>query len=149
MGDQIIARRFEHQTLRCRHCAQPLQILARHDADVGVRQQPPLQGSLAGPDDIGREVFVAKLFELRGDAFNGLWPLAGKDQQLLRVAPHRLLDEAIYFVRRVQVRLVRLEGAVLAVALAAARKREREVAGECDSAAHCQLSLCAREKLRG
>ncbi|CAB5028736.1 unannotated protein [freshwater metagenome] len=120
MGNQIIACRFEHQTLRCGDGAEPDQVVARDYAKVGVRQQPALKRPLTGPYDVGREIRVAKLRELLGNALDSLRPLSSQDQQLLRVAPDRLFDEAIDLVRGVQMGLMRLEGAVLAVALAAA-----------------------------
>ena len=97
-------------------------------------QHPPLQCPLAGPDDVGGEVLVSPLAQALRDLRVDLRALAGEDQQLLGVAPHRLVEAALDLVRRVDVGLVRGEGAVLAVALAGPREGERVVAGEGDPA---------------
>ena len=59
VGDEVVAHRLEHQPLRRGDLAQPREVLARQDAEVGVRQQPALQRPLAGPHDVGGEVRVA------------------------------------------------------------------------------------------
>ena len=122
--------RLQHQPLGGGHLPQPAEVLAREDAEVRVRQQATLQALLAGPDDVRGEVLVAPLPQPRGDLGVDLGTLPGEYQQLLRVAPHRLLQTALDLIRVVDVRAVRREGAVLAVALARPRQRERVVARE-------------------
>ena len=69
----------------------------------------------------------------RGDLRVDLGPLAGEHQQLLGVAPHRLVEPALDLIGRVEVRPVGRERAVLAVAAAGPRQRERVVAREGDA----------------
>ena len=95
---------------------------------------PALHRPLAGPGDVGGEVLVAPALELRLDDRVDLGQLAGQHEQLLGVAAHRLLEVLVDLLRRVDVRLMGREGAVLAVALAGPRERERVVAGEGDPA---------------
>jgi hypothetical protein len=130
---QVGIDRLEHQALRRRHLAQPAQVLRGEDAKVRVGQQPPLQCPLAGPDHVGDEVLVAVLAESRRHLGVDLGRLAGEDQQLLRVAPHGLLEPFLDLVRRVEVGAMGGEGAVLAVAAARARQRQRVVAREGDA----------------
>ena len=59
--------RLEHQALRGGHLAQPGEVVAAEDAEVGVREQPALERALAGPDDVGGEVVVTLGGEPRGD----------------------------------------------------------------------------------
>src|SRR4051794_22759670 len=59
--------------------------------------------------------------------------LAGEHQQLLGIAPQRLVEQAFDLFRIANVRLVRGEGAVLAVALAGPREGERVVPREGDA----------------
>ena len=108
-----------------------------------MRQHPPLQRPLAGPDDVGGEVLVAPLGQARGDLGVDLGPLAGEDEQLLRVAFERLVEAALDLIGRVDMRPMRRERAVLAVALAGARKRERVVAGEGDPSHAAQATATA------
>src|SRR5205807_3518828 len=61
-----------------------------------------------------------------------LGPLAGEDEQLLAVVPQRLVEPLLDLIGRVDVGPVGGEGAVLAVALAGARERQRVVARESD-----------------
>ena len=103
------------------------------DAEVRVRQQPALERPLAGPDDVGDEVLVAVGAKALGDLGVHLGPLAGEDEQLLRVAADRLLEALLDLVGRVEVRPMRRERAVLAVAAARPRQRERVVAREGDA----------------
>src|SRR5262249_9062299 len=106
------------------------ELFARDHAEVGVRQHALLERALAGPDDVGGEVGEAELVEPwlhRGR-------LAGEDQELLDPAPGGAVDQLLDFLRLVQVRLVGGERAVLAVATAGPRKRERDVARVCDPA---------------
>ena len=56
---QALGDRLQHQALRGGHLAQAGQVLAREDAEVGVRQQAALERPLAGPDHVGGEVLVA------------------------------------------------------------------------------------------
>ena len=127
-------RRLEHQALRRGHLAQARQVLARQHAEVRVRQQAALQRPLAGPGDVGDEVVVAVLGQPPRDLGVDLGQLARQDEQLLGVPPHRLLEAVLHLLRRVEVRRVRRERAVLAVAPARARERERVVAAEGDPA---------------
>ena len=109
-------------------------------AEVRVRQQPALERALAGPDDVGDEVLVAVLGQPRAHAGVDLGPLAGQHEQLLDVAPRGAVEQREHLVGRVQVRAVRRERAVLAVAAAGPRQRERQVAGEGDAPAHARES---------
>ena len=86
---------------------------------------------------------MAPLGQLGGDDGIDLGPLAGEDEQLLGVAPQRLVEPLFDLLRRVDVRLVGREGAVLAVALAGAREGERVVAGEGDPAHAAQATATA------
>ena len=99
-------------------------------------QQPALQRLLAHPDHVGGEVGKAQLGELGGHPGVVLGPLAGEHQQLLGpVARHRPVEDLEHLVGLVQVRLMRRERAVLAVAAARPAERQREVAAERDAAA--------------
>ncbi len=122
------------------HLAQPRQVVAVEHAEVRVGQDAALQRPLAGPDHVGGEVLVAPLGQPRGDLGVDLGPLAGEDQQLLGVAPLGLVEARLDLLRRVDVRPVRRERAVLAVALAGARERERVVAREGDPAHAAQAT---------
>ena len=133
VDDEVRVDRLEHQPLRGGDLAQPRQVLAREHAEIGVRQHPALERALAGPDDVGDEVCVAVRGEPLGDHRVDLRHLAGEDEQLLGVSPDRLLEALVDLVRRVEVRLVGGEGAVLAVAATRPRERERVVAGERDA----------------
>ena len=83
---------------------------------------------------------MAPLGELGGDRRVDLGPLAGEDEELLGVAALRLVETPLDLVRSVDVRLVRREGAVLAVALAGAREGERVVPREGDPAHDAQAT---------
>ena len=134
---QPLGNRFEHQALRSGDLAQPSQVLPRQDAQVGVWQQPALERPLAGPDDVGGEVLVPVVLQPRGDNGVDLRFLAGQHQQLLdAMALDGLIEDPLHLLRRVQVRLVGRERAVLAVAAARPRERQREIAAERDAAAH-------------
>ena len=113
-------------------------------ADVGVRQDAALQGSLAGPDDVGGEVVVAPLGQLGGHLGVDLGPLAGEDQELLGVASLGLVQLAFNRLGRVDMRLPGREGAVLAVALAGAGQREGVVPREGDPAHGAQATTAGR-----
>ncbi len=141
---QPLGDRLQHQSLRGGHLAQPRQVLAREDAEVGVRQDPPLQRPLARPDDVGGEVGVPVLPQPARHLRVDLGPLAGQHQQLLDPAPRGAVDDREHLLGRVQVRRVRRERAVLAVAPARARERQRQVARVGDPPAHrpeCMTSL--------
>ncbi len=140
---QPLGDRLQHQPLGGRHLAQPGQVVAVEDTEVGVRQHPPLEGPLAGPDDVGGEVLVAPLGQARGDLGVDLGPLAGEDQQLLGVALQRLVEAAFDLIGRVDVRPMSRERAVLAVALAGAGEGERVVAGEGDPSHAAQATATA------
>src|SRR4051794_1853786 len=116
--------------------AQPREVVTRDHAEVRVRQQPTLERALADPRDVGREVLVPVLGQPRRDALVDLRLLTGEDEQLLDVALHRTVERPEHLVWRVQVRLVRRERAVLAVAPTRPRQRQRQIAREGDAAAH-------------
>ena len=132
--DQVGVDRLEHQALRRGHLADALQVLTREHPEVGVGQQPTLDAPLARPDDVGGEVVVAPVAQSRRDLRVHLRSLAGEHEQLLGVAAHRLVQSALNLIRVVDVRPVRGEGAVLAVALTRPRQRERVIAREGDPA---------------
>ena len=67
-----------------------------------------------------------------GDLGVDLGLLAGEDEQLLGPAPRRVVEQLLDLVGRIQMGPVRRERAVLAVALARPRQRDREVAREGD-----------------
>ena len=71
VGDEVGVDRLEHQPLRGGDLAQAGEVLAAEHAEVRVRQQAALERPLADPDDVGGEVGVAELGELRGDARGG------------------------------------------------------------------------------
>ena len=106
----------------------------REHAEVRVRQDAALERPLAGPDDVGGEVLVPVLREPRRDLGVDLGPLAGQHEQLLGVAPLGLVELPLDLLGRVEVRLMGRERAVLAVALAGPRQRQRVVAAERDPA---------------
>ena len=71
------------------------------------------------------------------DARVDLWQLAGQHQQLLDVvALDRTVENRLDLLRRVQMRPVRRECAVLAIAAAGPRQGQREVPAERDATAH-------------
>ena len=148
VGDEVGVDRLQHQPLRGGHLAQAGQVLLRQDAEVGVREQPALERPLADPGDVGGEVGVPELGQLRGDARVVVGRLAGQDQQLLDVAARGAVEDPLDLVGLVQVRLVRRERAVLAVAPARPGERQREVARESDPSAHPAPSYAARVRMR-
>ena len=87
-------------------------------------------------DDVGREVLEARLGQALAHARVVVGRLAGEHQQLLDAAAGGAVEQPLDLVGLVQVRLVRRERAVLAVALARPRQRERDVAREGDAAPH-------------
>ena len=93
VGDEVGARRLEHQPLRGRHLAQPREVGARQRAEVGVRQQAPLERLLATPHHVADEVLEAELREARPHARMVGRVVAGQDQQLLDVAPRRMVEQ--------------------------------------------------------
>ncbi len=133
---QPLGDRLEHQSLGGAHLAQPRQVLAREHAEVGVREQAPFQRPLAGPDDVGGEVLVSVGAQALADLGVDLGQLAGQHEQLLDPAPGGAVEHLEHLLGAVEVRPVGGEGAVLAVAAAGPRQREREVAREGDAAAH-------------
>ena len=94
--------------------------------------------------DVGGEVLVAPRAQPLGDDRVDLGPLAGQHQQLLDVPPQRLVEAPLDLVRGVDVRLVGRERAVLAVAPAGPRQRQRQVAREGDAAHAVQATGPAR-----
>ena len=136
MGDEVGAQRLEHQPLAGGHLAQPREVVAAERAEVGVREHAALQRALAAPDDVGHEVLEAERGEPLAHAGVVARVVAGEDQQLLDVAPGGAVEQPLDLVRRVEVRLVRRERAVLAVRDAGPRERQRDVAREGDPSAH-------------
>ena len=110
---------------------------AREHAEVGVGKHAPLQRPLAGPDHVGGEVLVAPRPQPLGDLRVDLGPLAGEHQQLLALRRERLVEAPLDLLGRMDVGVVGGERAVLAVALAGARERERVVAREGDPTHAC------------
>ena len=104
VDDEVGVDRLEHQPLRGGHLAQPGEVVAGEHAEVRVREQPALERPLAGPDDVGDEVGVAVRRQALGDLRVDLGQLAGEHEQLLGVAPHRLLEALLDLVGRVEVR---------------------------------------------
>ncbi len=143
MRDEIGVDGLEHQALRCGHLAQPGEILALKDTEVRVRQQPAFERALACPDDVRDEVLVAVLRQPLADARVDLGLLARQHEQLLDAALGGAVEQRQHLVRSVQVRAVRGERAVLAVAAARPRQRERQVAAEGDPPAHAAESRLA------
>ena len=141
---QPLGDRLEHQPLRGGDFAQPGEVLAREHAEVGVRQQAPLERAFAGPHDVGGEVLVAVLAQARGHLRVDLGALAGQHQQLLDLASGRAVEDLEDILGRVQMRLVGGERAVLAVAAAGPRQRQRQVAREGDATAHGHESRTPR-----
>ena len=109
--------RFQHQPLRRGDSSQAAQVLAAQHSEIGVREQAALQGALSDPFDVAGEVLEAMLRQAGRHLLVVLRPLAGEDQELLGpVAARCPVKEPLDLLRRVQVRLVGGEGAVLAVA---------------------------------
>ena len=137
VGDEVGAQRLEHQPLRRRHLAQPRQVLARQRAEVRVRQDPALQRALAAPHHVGDEVVEARA-RAASRATPGWWAGSSpvRTSSSLTRAARRAVEQALDLVGLVQVRPVRGERAVLAVADAGPRERQRQVAREGDAAAH-------------
>ena len=133
--DEVRVDALEHQPLRGRDLAQAGQVVAGEHAEVRVRQQAALQRPLARPRHVGGEVLVAPGLQALADLGVDLGVLAGQHQQLLDRAAGRPVEQREHLVGLVQVRLVGGEGAVLAIAPAGPREREREVAREGDAPA--------------
>ena len=113
-------------------------------AEVRVRQQPALQRPLARPHDVGDEVLVARAraaARARRDDRPGASPVSTSSSLTRRRAAPS--SSALDLVGLVQVRPVRRERAVLAVAPARPRQRQRHVAREGDAAAHGRRTLRA------
>ena len=132
VDDEVGVDRLQHQPLRRGHLTQARQLLARAHADVRVREHAALERALAGPGHVGDEVVVAVLGQARRHLGVDLGLLAGQHEQLLGAAPRGVVEQPLDLVRRVQVRAVCGERAVLAVALARPRQRQREVARKRD-----------------
>ena len=136
VGDEVVADGLEHEALRRGDLAQPREVLVAQDAEVRVREQAALQRALARPRDVGGEVRVPPRGQALADGRVDLRLLAGEDEQLLDVALRGAVEQPQDLLRLVEVRLVGLERAVLAEALARPRQREREVPRERDAAPH-------------
>ena len=136
VGDEVRVDRLEHQALRGGDRAQPGEVVAAEDAEVRVRQHAALERPLARPDDVGGEVLEAERVQPLADAGVVVGRLAGEHEQLLDATAGGAVDQPLDLGGLLQVRLVRRERAVLAVAAARARQRQRQVAGERDAAAH-------------
>ena len=145
---QPLGDRLEHQPLRGGDLAQPRQVLTREHAEVRVRQQTALERAFTRPYDIRSEVLVAVLAQPRGNLGVDLGLLAGEYQQLLDLALGRPVEDLQDLLGRIQVRLVRGERAVLAVAATRARQRQRQVAREGDPATHCPESMTLTASVR-
>ena len=139
---------FEHQALRRGHLAQASEVLARQHAEVGVRKQPALERALARPHDVPGEVGVAVLGQPLGDRGVDLGTLAGEHEQLLGAVAHGAVEDREHLLGGVQVRLVRGERAVLAIAPARPRQRQREVPRERHPAAHARQCMTGGEPRR-
>ena len=105
-------------------------------AEVGVRQQAPLERPLAHPHDVSGEVLVPVLAQPRAHLGVDLRALAGQHQQLLDLPAGRPVEDLEHLLGRVQMGRVGGERAVLAVAPARPRQRQRQVAREGDPATH-------------
>ncbi len=134
VDDQVGDHRLEHQPLRGGHLAEQLELVPFQDAEVRVRKEPAVQGSLTRPADVRREVRVPVLLDAPRDLGVHLRALAGQHEQLLHPAPRGVVQHALDLVGRVQVRLMRGERAVPAVAATRPRQRQCEVAAEGDPA---------------
>ena len=133
--DQVRVHRLEHQPLRGGHLAQPRRAPRACSTPMFVcGQHPALERPLARPGHVRHEVRVPVLGEPRRHLGVHLGLLAGEHEQLLHAAPGRVVEQPLDLVGRVQVRPVRRERAVLAVAPARPRQRQREVAREGDPA---------------
>ena len=136
-GHQPLGDRLEHQALRGGDLAQRGELLAPDHPEVGVREHPALERLLADPDDVGGEVREAVLGQARGHARVVIGRLAGEHEQLLgAVATRRAVEHLKDRIGGVQVRLMGGERAVLAVAPARTRERQRVVTAERDPSAH-------------
>ena len=130
VGDEVRVRGLEHQALGRGHRAQPGEVGRGQHAEVRVRQQPAVERFLAGPRHVGDEVLEPECFQ----AVLHRRRLAGEHEQLLDAAARGAVDQPLDLLRLMQVGLVRRERAVLAMAAARARQRERDVAREGDPA---------------
>jgi hypothetical protein len=121
---EALGDRLQHQAHRGVHLAQSHKLIAVEHAEVRVREHAALERALAGPDHVRGEVCVA----VPGEPFRHLWVDVGlltrEHQQLLASTPGSVVQEPLDLLGRVEVRPVRGERAVLAVA--AARTRERQ-----------------------
>ncbi len=141
MGDEVRIDRLEHQALRGGHLAQPREVVPAEHAKVGVRQQPLLERPLADPHDIGDEVLEAQRPQLCGDAGIDLRALARQHQKLLDpMALDSLVEQRQHLVGLVEMRLMRRERAVLAVAPARPGQRQREIAAERNPTTHARTN---------
>ncbi len=81
-----------------------------------MRQQASLECPFARPDHVCGEVLMPVLAQPRGDLGIDLGVLAGEHQQLLDLPARGAVQDLDDLLGRIQVRLVRGERAVLAVA---------------------------------
>jgi hypothetical protein len=131
---QPLGDRLQHEPLRGRDLAQARELVGAEDAQVGVREHPPLERALAGPPGVVDEALVPVVAEAPRHLGVDLRLLAGQDEQLLGPPAGGLVEQVLDLVRGVQVGAVGGERAVLAVAAARPRQRQREVAREGDPA---------------
>ena len=125
MHDQIRIHRLEHQPLRSRHLTQPQQVRAIQHTEIRVRQQAALERPLARPHHVRREVLEPKRRQQLAHPRVDLRLLPRQHEQLLDpTLRHRLVEDPLHLLGRMQMRPVRRERAVLAIA--AARPRERQ-----------------------
>ena len=140
VDDEIRVDRLEHQPLGRRDLAQPGQIRAHRARPRFVCGSSP-RSSARSHTHTTYEVKSSCPYSARAPRHPRvhLGLLAGEHQQLLHVmARHRPIEQLQDLLGRVQMRLVRRERAVLAVAAACPRQRQREVPAERDTAAHAR-----------
>ena len=156
MRHQIRPQRLQHQALRRRDLSQPRQIVTRQRPEVRVRQHPSLERPLAGPRHIPDEVLEPVARQQLPNPRVVPRIVARQHQQLLDPPPRRPIDQPLHHLRRMQMRLMRLKRAVLAMRHTRPRQRQRQVAREGDPASPNVPPVrttqhpgdCARPRLR-
>jgi hypothetical protein len=116
VGCEVDAQAFEHQSLGGGDLAQPGEAGLGEGTEVRVRQQPALERPLAAPGHVGDEVAEPQRLQLLADIRVIRRVVAGEDEQLLDAAARGMVEQGFHLVRRVQVRLMGRERAVLAMA---------------------------------